>query len=235
MAVRRTKVKEGELLTAINIEKVIELLNPEEGKPITKKSACEILNITYNTTRLNNILEEYESDKIFKRNMRKKMRNTPIDISTASQIVSGYLSGTSLADLSEITYRSTNVVKNVLNKYNVPVRSSSVDYFNPVYLESDVQDYVEGDLVYSARYDKPATVRKAVMDERYGMVYTCWLHGIYRKQIVQPYYELADLRRVQTELNIKMEDMEGTSGSGEIGTILQGAMKNQKKQEDKRK
>lgn len=55
MAVKRVKVKEGEKLTPSNIEKVIGLLEIE--KPISKKDACELLNISYNTTRLARIIE----------------------------------------------------------------------------------------------------------------------------------------------------------------------------------
>jgi hypothetical protein len=46
MAVRK---KREEKLSEANINKVIELLAAE--KPITKKEACEILHIAYNTTR----------------------------------------------------------------------------------------------------------------------------------------------------------------------------------------
>ena len=54
----RTKKKDYEKLTDANIKHVIELLEAE--KPITKKEACGILNISYNTTRLNNIIQEYK-------------------------------------------------------------------------------------------------------------------------------------------------------------------------------
>jgi hypothetical protein len=234
MATRRVKVQDGENLTDANKDKVISLL--ESDNPITKKVACEILNITYNTTRLNRIIQERKDDIIFRKEMRKKMRNTPIKSTDASQIVSGYLSGSSLADLSAETYRSTNVVKNVLTKYNIPIRNASVNYFHPTLIDNDEaikDDYVEGDLVYSARYDKPATVRTGHMTDNHGMVYSLWLHGVHRKQIAQPYYELADLRKLQTELNITMEDLTGGK-DGEVTRLMYEAMKNQKKQEDKR-
>ena len=232
MAVRRIKVQEGENLTDANKEKVIALL--EGDKPITKKAACEILNITYNTTRLNRILEEHKEDVAFRKNMRKKMRTQPVDTATASTIVSEYLSGTSLLDISTATYRSTNVIKNILIKYNVPIRNSSVDYLHPVFIDNDEaikDDYVEGDLTYSARYDCPATIIKGQNTENHGMVYSLQIHGEKRKQICQPFYELADLRRVQTELNIKMTDLDAE----ECKRLIYEALKNQKKQEDKRR
>ena len=52
--IKRVKKKDYENLTSSNIEKVIALLNPgsDTDKPITKKQACDVLNIAYNTARL---------------------------------------------------------------------------------------------------------------------------------------------------------------------------------------
>ena len=43
----RVKVKDSEKLTPSNIRQVINLL--ESNKPITKKQACSMLRISYNT------------------------------------------------------------------------------------------------------------------------------------------------------------------------------------------
>ena len=58
------RVKKHENLTEANISNVIELLQAE--KPITKKEACSILNIAYNTTRLNNIIAEFRETMEFR-------------------------------------------------------------------------------------------------------------------------------------------------------------------------
>jgi len=52
--VARVKVKDSEKLDPSNIRHVINLL--ESDKPITKKEACSLLRISYNTTRLGNII-----------------------------------------------------------------------------------------------------------------------------------------------------------------------------------
>ena len=228
------KKQEGENLSIANIEKVIALLEPEDGKPITKVVACEILNIKYNTSRLNKIIKGCKDTAELQKTMRKKMRNQPIDLATASQIVSSYMSGTSLADISDSTYRSTNVIKNVLRKYNIPIRNRSVDYFHPIFIENDeaiCNDYKIDDLVYSARYDTPATIMSFANTEKHGMVYKLQIHGNKRRQVNQPYYELADLRKVQNELKVEMYDLPKV----EVDDIIREALKNQKKQEDKRK
>ena len=61
MATRRKSATEDELMTPANISKVIRLLEPEEGvKPITKKDACAMLGMSYNTTRLGSIIEDFK-------------------------------------------------------------------------------------------------------------------------------------------------------------------------------
>ena len=57
VAKKRIKRKSHEKLTDVNIQHVMGLLQAES--PITKKEACSILNISYNTTRLNSIIEEF--------------------------------------------------------------------------------------------------------------------------------------------------------------------------------
>ena len=62
------RAKKGENLSRDNIAKVHELLSAEN--PITKKEACSILNISYNTTRLANIIQEHEETMRY-RELRK--------------------------------------------------------------------------------------------------------------------------------------------------------------------
>jgi len=224
------KRQNGEDFSPAQVEKVIALL--AEDKPITKKAACAMLNMSYNTTRLQKVLDEYVEDKERRIKMRRIMRTKPLDPSTLSEIVSSYLSGESLADIAESTYRSTSVVKNVLTRYNVPIRNKSVDYINPVFIADDaiMDDYAVGDLVYAARYDAPATIQSMKDSEKHGMVYQIWIHSL-SKYAYQPYYELADLRRVQNELKIKMHDM----SKDEVRQLINEGLSNQKKQLDKRK
>lgn len=228
---RGVRKQEGEDFSPVVLDKIIELM--AQDKPITKKVGCEMLNITYNPARLTKILDEYIATRERNKEMRKKMRNKPIDIPTASVIVSSYLSGDSLADISAHTFRSTGVIKNVLTKYNVPVRNSAVDYFNPIFLEDAAiaDDYEVGSLVYSARYDRPATISSIGEHKDHGKVYGMWLHGDDRSHAYQPYYELADLRRVQDELKIEMKD----HNKEEVQALLYEGLKNQAKQVDKRK
>ena len=54
MAIRK---KAGEKLDEATLNRVSALLN--QDNPITKKEACEMLNISYNTTRLGKILDDF--------------------------------------------------------------------------------------------------------------------------------------------------------------------------------
>lgn len=69
---KRVKVKDSEKLDDNNVKYVIELL--ESDKPITKKEACGILRISYNTTRLGNIIAGYKERAETEARLRAKNR-----------------------------------------------------------------------------------------------------------------------------------------------------------------
>lgn len=233
MAKRGIKVKEGEDLSPSNVERVLEALSAD--KPITKKAACEMLRITYNTTRLNRIIEEYQERKAFVKKRKAQVRSQPIDTSDRQYIVQEYLSGVSIAEIAEGIYRSPTVVKNILKSYNIPIRNKAYNYFTPVFLEddSDAQDYVKGDLVFSARYNSPAYVEKELVDTPgNGKIYKIWILGEHAQWAFQPYYELADLRKLQTELNIRIHELDKDDINQLIYDGLQKAKKLKKVSND---
>jgi len=87
----RIKKKEHENLTDTNIKHVIALLNPEEGKPITKKEACNVLKISYNTTRLNKIIADYHEQveyRTVRKNQNKGKPATTFEIQEACEALS---------------------------------------------------------------------------------------------------------------------------------------------------
>ena len=119
MAVKgRVKAKEHENLTEANIKKVIELLSAE--KPISKKDACEILNISYNTTRLAKIIEEYKEGEAELQRRRAANRGKPASPYEIQAVIEGYLDGDSIADISKRIFRSPTFVKEVIEQVGVP-------------------------------------------------------------------------------------------------------------------
>lgn len=196
---RGVRVKEGEDLSEAKLKEVIAKL--EADKPITKKEACEMLNITYNTTRLNRIIEEYKENIAYHEKRKKELRKTPLTKEDVAFIISSYLEEGNLSAIEQSTHRGLAVIKRVLNKYNIPLRTASTTYHNPIFLSDDsiTEEYIKDDLVYSARYDQPAYISSKFKD-----VYRVWLIKD-EQYAMQPYYELGDLRRLQTDLSIKIE------------------------------
>ncbi|RLF44138.1 MAG: hypothetical protein DRN17_05020 [Thermoplasmata archaeon] len=199
----------------------------ENENPITKKEACSRLNISYNTARLGKIIEDFKDSTARQKKRRQELRTAPVTDADKKDIISSYLAGDSLTSISDMTFRSIIVIKNVLQTYNIPLRDASANYTNPVFLtdSSTANDYKEGDLVYSAKYDIPAYIRKLVEPG----VYSMWTTGDYRKQIVQPYYELADLRELQTKFNINIKGLD----TAEYNRIIVEARNNAKKRSKK--
>ena len=97
----RIKKKEHENLTETNIKHVIALLNPEEGKPITKKEACNVLKISYNTARLNKIIADYHEQAEYRetrKNQNKGKAATKFEIQEACE---EYLKGENITNIAK--------------------------------------------------------------------------------------------------------------------------------------
>ena len=147
----RVRVKEGENLTEANIKKVIELLEAE--KPITKKDAYAILNISANPTRLAKIIEQYKQDQEEQQRRRAANRGkaaTPYEIQT---IIEGYLDGDAIAEISKRIYRSTGFVKEVIESVGVPQKVTSGDYWHAGIIPEQCarEEFERGQIVWHAR------------------------------------------------------------------------------------
>jgi hypothetical protein len=192
-----------EKLTDTNIAKVIRLLEAE--KPITKKDACAILNISYNTTRLSSIIEKYKEKKEAEKARRAAKRGKPATFDEIQYITESYLSGETIDTISKTISRNPLFVKAVIEKYGVPKRKSSPDYFNPELIpESAVRTrFSVGEKVHSARYDSMATIL-AEYTHKDGFVYRLWLEDERWQQFAyQPAWELASLEHLR-EIGIKL-------------------------------
>jgi len=225
--VQGIKAKQGERLDKETIKRVVTLL--EQDDPITKKEACDILNIKYNTSRLNKIIERFTEEEQHSKMMRKKFRSKPITKAEEKNIVESKLSGATITELVDRTYRSAAIIKRTLKKYNVPTVTNKVSYFDPVILNDNAskERYKKKDLVFAARYNSPAQViRESNPSKTHGRVYCIWLYNQH-KYANQPWYELADLTPIQEELNVEISDAYTTE---EIKILIaEGLMKARKK------
>jgi hypothetical protein len=191
------KPKEDERLYDIHLEKVIELL--EQEKPITKKEACSILNITYNTTRLGTLIEKYKEKKAKEAARRAELRGRPPTQDEIVYFISEYINGATIDSISRSSYRSPQLVKKVLEEHAVPIRASSHDYFRPelIPLPACRDRFAVGEVVYSARYDSTAVVDKE-LNQNGDWIYRIWLLAEKWKQYAyQEVHELASLEHLR--------------------------------------
>ena len=208
MATRRTKNSEDEKLDDTNMEKVIGLLEPKEDgvKPITKKDACAILGIAYNTTRLGTLIEKYKEKKAATAARRAALRGKPATPGEISFIITGYLEGDTIDSLTEKTYRSSAFIKGILDKYSVPIRAKAHNYFRPELLpEGAIQErFALNEVVYSARYDSIARIDNELF-QKGQWVYRIWLISDKWQQFAyQEAAELASLKHL-AELGVTIK------------------------------
>jgi hypothetical protein len=170
---KRIKKKSYENLSKVNIEKVIALLNPTDTesstpKPITKKEACDILNIAYNTTRLNAIIEGHLEQKAYVKTRKAQNRGRPARDSEICEAVTDYLQGETLTDISKRLFRSPGFVRNILETVGVPQRPGSkeerreVDYFPD---ECVSEDFEKGEIAWSATYHSAVRIGERLTQE----------------------------------------------------------------------
>jgi hypothetical protein len=206
MARKRSELEE-ELMTDANIAKVIRLLEPsEEGtKPITKKDACQILGMAYNTTRLAAVIQQYKDKQARDKKFRQEKRGKPITEGELQYIIQEYLGGEPIDGISKQIYRSPALVKQVLENNSVPIRTPGHSYFNPQLIpEGAVRErFKVGEVVYSARYDTLAKITSEQLSPKHGWIYSMWLKGNWQQNAYQPAYELASLEHLRT-LGVKI-------------------------------
>ena len=201
MAKRKRSELEEELMTDANIARVIRLLEPseEDAKPITKKDACQILGMSYNTTRLGTIIQQYKDKQARDKKFRAEKRGKPLTNDELTYIISEYLAGEPIDGISKSIYRSPGFVKQVLEDYSVPIRVPGHSYFSPQLIpEGAVRDrFKVGEVVYSARYDTLAKITSEKQDPKHGWIYSMWLRGNWQQNAYQPAYELASLEHLR--------------------------------------
>ncbi len=199
MATRKRSVTEEEMMTGANIAKVIRLLEPtEEGKkPITKKDACAMLGMAYNTTRLGTIIEEYKQKQVRISQRKSQLRGKPATQEEKVYIISEYLNGETVDAISKMTYRSSRFIKDILEGNSVPIRVPGSSYFNPELIPDDAvrERFKIGEVVYSSRYDSTARIDAEQKTSKYGFVYRVWL--LAEKWQQNAYQEAAELASLE--------------------------------------
>ena len=155
------KKREYEKLTQENIQHVQELLSREN--PITKKEACGILNIAYNTTRLNNILDEFNERNEYRAKRKAQLKGKRATKEEIKDAIQSYLRGESVSEISQGMYRSAGFVKGILDRVGVPTRPAAVeDRKGYAFLPQECvsEEFSPGETVWSAFHHAPALVER---------------------------------------------------------------------------
>jgi hypothetical protein len=188
------KPRETERLDAVHIEKVIDLL---ENKG-TKKDACQILGIAYNTTRLGTILEKYKENKARDAAKRAEKRGKPASQAEIAYAIQSYLEGDTVDSISKALFRGATFITGILHRYAVPIRQSAHSYFKPELIPDAAvrSEFKLNEKVYSARYDSLARIDKEFSKGVYRIYLLSdrWLEYAY-----QPAEELASLEHLREE------------------------------------
>ena len=123
MAVSRgVKAKAHEKLDGANVQKVINLLGTDE--PITKKEACEILNIRYNTTRLQRIIDEHTEVWEYKEKRKNQNKGKGATRDEIKTVIEYYLDGDNVSEIATRTYRSNAFVKAIIERTGISQKLS---------------------------------------------------------------------------------------------------------------
>ena len=179
----RVKAKEHENLSEANIKKVIELLEAE--KPITKKEACEVLNISYNTTRLSKIIEEFKEGEAELQRRRAANRGKPATPYEIQTVIEGYLDGDSVTDIAKRIYRSVTFVKEVIDAVGVPQKVVGASYDQPGIITEQCarEEFEYGQVVWHARRHSMAIV----LEQKHNV--TDKSNNYYQVYVIEPIEE----------------------------------------------
>jgi len=162
MAIR---TKDYENITDANVQKVIDLLDADS--PITKKEACEILNIRYNTTRLQKIIDDYLEVSAYRDQRKSQNRGKGATRAEITQVIEEYLDGHTISDISKRMYRSPAFCKAILERVGVPPKltkeelSKCYKHKYAMLPEECVKYKFEvGEVVWAVRENKVATIKR---------------------------------------------------------------------------
>ncbi len=193
MARRGVKKQDHERLDDATIGRVVSLL--ESGELKTKKAACEMLNINYNTKRLNDIIQEYKDKIEFTKKRRAANKGQPFTDLEVQEMVADYLNGASITSISDSLYRSTGVVKKKISDLHLPERTRAPTYFKPDMIPDEAvsETFEKGEIVWSARYNAVAEI----MRKRDNEVYSIFVFGKHNEFAYQPWWELGKLEIVK--------------------------------------
>lgn len=201
-----------------------------EQPKATKKAACEMLGITYNTKRLQELIERYETRTVAEAQARANKRKQQVTQAEVVSWITSYLNGESTAQIAEHAYRSEAVVKLHLEKNSAMLRQRTSDRLNPALLpEVCMADSFEpGQYVWSAAYNCVAIVVK-----EYKNAYRIHvLSNDIQEFSYQPASELGNLQHL-ADLGVNLSGFVNYMKGDEVRQTVNEAVRNANKRAGK--
>ncbi len=162
--------KDYEKLSSTNVQKVVDLLNQDD--PITKKEACEILNIRYNTTRLQRIIDDHLELWEYKNKRKEQKKGTGATKDEISEVLQMYVDGDNISTIAESLYRSNAFVKAVIQRVGIPQRLSKEEHskcyrhkYQMLPEQCVAEQFEDGELVWAVKDNKIAKVLRELTPE----------------------------------------------------------------------
>ena len=115
-----------------------------------------MLNIAYNTTRLQRIIDDFQDNQSYKAKRKAQNRGRAATDVEIREAVERYLSGDSIAEIAKGLYRSSGFVKALIERVGVPSVNKEGTTFLPDECIADT--FAENEIVWSAVHNKPAKV-----------------------------------------------------------------------------
>lgn len=206
------KKKKYEKLDDTNIKRVIAALEGET--PVTKKEACEMLNISYNTTRLSKIIANFREEQEYRKKRMSKNRGRPASKDELKEMIEMYLDGQTVTDIAKYMYRSPAFIKGNLDRIGVPTKVAIGEKFivpdECVKYEFEVGEWVWfQDNRPDVRGGHAGKITKdlGTHEKRLGHAYTIdyWIPMEWQEGFWVPWW--AGIKRVKGWTSAKAEDL----------------------------
>lgn len=205
----------------------------------TKKVACELLGIKYNTTRLSALIDKHLSTQEDLKRLRQKKRGTPVTNQELVTMVEMYFEDSSLEEISKRTHRPITLVRYHLETIGAMLKArAKVNPMNPPLIPEQCQkDTFEiGENVWVSGYNCLGEIISQIPDQtKEDAVYKVYLLDKYNHRFVYyPAYELGSLAHLQ-DLGLKVDGLGSTMDKLERDTLLAEALKKARMREKERK
>lgn len=189
------KKRSYENLSAANVLKVINLLE----KGATKKEACGVLNISYNTTRLAKIIADYHERVEYVASRKAYNRGRPASKQEIAEAATSYLEGDSISEIASALFRSASFIKNLIDRVGVPQRGQEETEGTDIIPEQcRAEEFQLGEIVWSAKYHAIAQIKREL-----NLAEVKSLKGMsdkdYEKEYSSKCYQVYVIEKVETE------------------------------------